>query len=115
MTIPANMPDIRCKICDTGILQKIKRYRMSGVVVVIGYILLIPSVIGILFSGYMFWETALHTNESSSSGLAAAGAVEVFSIGLAIAFLVGGLLGWLLIMKKEILQCNRCGAVVAAS
>jgi hypothetical protein len=29
--------------------------------------------------------------------------------------LVGALLGWLLAMKKRVLHCNQCGAVVLAS
>ena len=32
-----------------------------------------------------------------------------------ISCLVGGLLGWLLVMKKKVLQCKNCGAVIAAS
>lgn len=36
-------------------------------------------------------------------------------IGSAIASFVGGLLGWVLIMKKTVLQCSRCGLVLAAS
>jgi hypothetical protein len=45
-------------------------------------------------------------------GTAIAGGVSVV---FGIISLVGGLLGWLLIMKKKILQCTNCGAVVAAS
>jgi len=32
----------------------------------------------------------------------------------AICSFVGGIFGWLLVMKKDILQCSRCSAVVAA-
>ncbi|MEX1025577.1 MAG: hypothetical protein WD226_10935, partial [Planctomycetota bacterium] len=32
-----------------------------------------------------------------------------------VAFLTSGLLGWLLVMKKKVLQCSSCNAVVAAS
>ena len=38
-----------------------------------------------------------------------------FSVMIMIGSFVGGLLGWLLIMRKTVLQCFRCGAVVAAS
>lgn len=38
-----------------------------------------------------------------------------FAIGLGISSFVGGLLGWLLVMKKRVLQCSVCGAVVNAS
>lgn len=36
-------------------------------------------------------------------------------IGIALSSLVGGLIGWLLIMKKMVLMCTDCGATVAAS
>ena len=45
-----------------------------------------------------------------ASGLAAG-----IVIAIGIACFVGGLLGWLLVMKKRVLQCPVCGAVVNAS
>jgi hypothetical protein len=38
-----------------------------------------------------------------------------FAIALGIAFFVSGLLGWLLVMRKRVLQCSACGAVINAS
>jgi hypothetical protein len=38
-----------------------------------------------------------------------------FSVWFGIVSFVGGLLGWLLVMKKRVLQCSVCGAVVNAS
>ncbi len=38
-----------------------------------------------------------------------------FAIALGIACFVGGLLGWLLVMRKRVLKCSVCGAVVNAS
>jgi hypothetical protein len=38
-----------------------------------------------------------------------------FSIVLGVSSFVGGLLGWLLVMRKRVLQCDVCGAVVNAS
>ena len=40
---------------------------------------------------------------------------NAFFIGWGVAFFVSGLLGWLLLMKKRVLQCDVCGAVVNAS
>ncbi len=37
------------------------------------------------------------------------------SVLLAVMSLIGGLLGYLLVMKKKVLQCGTCGAVTAAS
>jgi len=38
-----------------------------------------------------------------------------FAITLGIASFVGGLLGWLLVMKKRVLRCSVCSATVNAS
>ncbi|MGH9583086.1 MAG: hypothetical protein ACRD4O_09150 [Bryobacteraceae bacterium] len=38
-----------------------------------------------------------------------------FAIVLGIGSFVGGLLGWLLVMRKRVLQCSLCRAVINAS
>ncbi len=38
-----------------------------------------------------------------------------FAIALGVASFVGGIIGWLLVMKKRVLQCSVCMAVVNAS
>ena len=40
---------------------------------------------------------------------------SISAVALGIASFVGGLLGWLLVMRKRILQCDVCGAIVNAS
>jgi hypothetical protein len=150
-------------------------FRMSGPAVVIGFILLIPSIIGICFGGLTMLLTVVgsaaapsgidsevqkvktrlislqvpsdivtdvgtgkHVEENRltpltdrqrsavleselkiSAAKAAPGLAACcgggFSVVIMIASFVGGLLGWLLIMRKTVLQCFRCGAVVAAS
>jgi hypothetical protein len=140
---------------------------MSGPVVVIGFILLIPSVLGMLFGILTLvgivaahsqipsmnpetrtrleaqqvpesvitqvaaskpieeaqltvltpqQQTAVRDAQLSVSARKAAPVVAggVFLFVIVMSF-VGGLLGWLLIMRKRVLQCTRCGAVVAAS
>lgn len=145
---------------------------MSGAVVFIGYIFLLPSVIGIVIATLMLvvsggattatldalktetkdklaragvsaaisdrvlaFETIPQTELSRfpeqqravvesaqlslSAGAVGAGAAGFLSGGasvcVGISAFVGGLLGWLLVMKKKVLQCNSCGAVLAAS
>jgi hypothetical protein len=201
-----------CKICDSGTLRLKKVHRLSGPAVAIGFILLIPSVLGMLSCAVMllafntsvgaalginangsghpyqsafdasfrrscarstrlrsqaegrfpsqqqieeYCECALSgykesgsttatvesctqrvndgsldtpspdvdalysgdTSNATNAGIITAVSVlgNAFFIGCGIAFFVSGLLGWLLVMKKRILQCDVCGAVVNAS
>ena len=101
-----------CKVCDRGSLIPTKKYRLSGPVVFIGYILLIPSVLGVLFCAFSFatLSALMQPGEETATGLAGG----IFII-LGIASFVGGLLGWLLVMKKKVLLCNSCGAAINAS
>ena len=160
-----------CQVCRNGELVKKKKYRMSMPVVIIGYILLIPSILGVLAGCMLFFVTGNATTNTTTeiedqvrvemqdagvpddvinavlssksialetSGLtdtqrtaitdaqnslaarsvgagAAAFVAGGFAITLSIIAFVGGLLGWLLVMKKQVLECNYCGAVIAAS
>lgn len=111
-------PSIRlpCKVCEQGTLLSKKVFRMSGPVVVIGYIFLIPSVIGILLSVLMFFgviaTSGSATDTASQAGIGLAAGVVIF---FGVASFAGGLIGWLLVMKKRVLQCSTCGATVNAS
>lgn len=163
---------IPCRVCDQGQLYQAKVYRLSGPAVTIGYILLIPSLLGIFLSlAFLIasWVGAISTATKLSpatieslnsagvptdiehrleeghpipqsdmvkltpkqrsavelanaelaasvagSGCAAACGTGLAGIGVVLSF-VGGLVGWILVMKKRVLQCNRCGATVAAS
>jgi hypothetical protein len=111
------MVEVRCKVCDAGTLLRRKKFRMSGPVVAIGYIFLIPSILGIIFSAFMLFTAASlphAANDVASADMATgiAGGVAIF---FGIASFVGGLIGWLLVMKKQVLECNTCKAVVSAS
>ena len=163
---------IPCKTCEVGRLKKRRRYRMSGVVVAIGYIMLLPSLLGMTLATMGLVATGTATQEvagslqreignkleavgvdasiidrvveggtvgsteqaalsdsqrsairearlSLAAGNAGAG-LGALVTGSAAVFvgvfsLVSGLLGWLLVMKKKVLQCNACGAVISAS
>lgn len=219
---PSSMPRstyLTCKVCDSGTLSSKTVFRMSGPVAAIGFILLVPSILGIIFSAFVFFgvnissalmffgiESAANTSDSippfqsdfdasfrkscavgvrqtnqevgyhasqqlieqycecslstfketgsettasqtclqkategtleplspdvdafysgnsPSRGLVAPVASLAtsvigsgYAIAIGIASFVGGLLGWLLVMRKRVLQCNVCGAVVNAS
>ena len=107
---------IKCIVCDEGILVKKEVYRMSIPVVIIGYLLLIPS---------MFCTCFFILGVGVSNLMAAFSDPDLFLITLftggftvlfiVIPIIVGSLLGWLLIMKKKILQCTCCEAIIPAS
>ncbi len=71
---------------------------MNGPVVAIGFILLIPSILGMLFGVLMLFATGVASSQT-------------FTFVIIMSF-VGCLLGWLLIMRKRVLQCALCDAVV---
>lgn len=160
-----------CQVCNQGNLVRKKKYRLSGPVVVIGYLFLIPSVLGMLLcllmlfiSGGAAGEThaitqsqirenlsavnipasyidkvvegqtltdseksslsneqqkaiaAAHLDISASrlgsaGGAFIAGGLSLFGF---VACFAGGFLGWLLTMKKKVLQCTSCQAILAA-
>lgn len=165
---------ITCKICDTGHLRPTTRYRLGGVVALIGYLVLVPSILGMFLGGAtcagsamtdtdratkVFAEThtrlvaagmpsaaadlllkmdeptrrdaisliedptmraevaeLARTHEVARSASSfATGVGAVAGTGTLVMSFVGGLLGWLLVMKKRLLQCSHCGATVAAS
>ena len=108
-----------CKICDRGTLMRRKIRRLSGPAVAIGYILLIPSILGMVGCAILLAVSLLAGVAGAAHGSAFAtafagiGAIAFVYIGI-LSF-VFGLVGWLLIMKKHILQCVYCGAVVDAA
>ncbi len=112
-----------CRTCGLGRLMKLSQYRLSLPVVVIGYFLLIPSAIGMLLSifGLVFYLIGAGSVVSQSATTEKGLAVLATTIGsgfflfLLVVSFVGGVFGWLLVMKKKVLQCSHCGAVVAAS
>jgi rubrerythrin len=112
-----------CRTCELGRLLKLNQYRMSLPVVIIGYFLLVPSAIGMLLNilGLIFYLIGAGSVVSQSATpdkgltvLATTLGSAFFLFFLVLSF-VGGVFGWLLIMKKKVLQCTHCGAVVAAS
>ena len=57
-------PPIICQTCNSGQLIPRRRYRMSGIVVFIGYLLLIPSIIGIAISVLMLFASGGATSQT---------------------------------------------------
>ena len=115
---------VQCKTCDSGQLHLNTNYRMSTPVVAIGYILLIPSILGMLVTLFMLVLMLVE-----SFGIPAANWLNplfvdwvrslpfpvIFFLCVGVSFFISGLVGWLLVMKKKVLRCSNCGATVAAS
>src|SRR5262249_42160733 len=99
----------RCRTCGVGLLQLEKKYRMSTPVVVIGYIILAPSVLFVI--ACLVTMIRISGSSYADGASMASGIVFLF----ALAGFVSGLVGWLLIMKKKVLCCKHCSAVVPAS
>lgn len=90
---------------------------MSDVVVTIGFLLLVPSLAG-MAAAFVLWAMTVAAAVRADVPAATAGVVlgATFTFGLAgIGAFVAGLLGWLLVMKKTVLQCDECDATTPAS
>lgn len=106
------------KVCDRGSLRRKRIYRFSAPIIVIGYILLIPAALGIIFGILMVAFIGIAGVATGEPGLGIAAFLSggTFILLLIIVpSLVSGLLGFLLILQKRILKCTSCGAVVDAS
>jgi hypothetical protein len=120
-------PTIQCSTCKQGILTRQRLYRLSTPVVVIGYILLVPSILGIALTVIVHGFLILMSLGSSAAGVAdqdpkiAASnsvltAISVLSAAFfVVMFFVAGLIGWLLVMRRTVLKCGHCGIALDAS
>jgi hypothetical protein len=104
---------VKCKVCDTGMLERKEVYRMSTFVVLVGWICLAPAILGMGISLFALLAVIVRAGSSADSPPVVVG--MSWAVLALIASLVSGLLGWLLTMKKRILQCDHCGAVIPAS
>lgn len=95
--------------------------KMSPVVVVIGWILALPSMLGVIIAIMMLFASVSAGHEVSAQAASqaeAAGAAIGAGLGVGMSMfigifsLVGGLLGYLLIMKKKVYKCVSCGFVM---
>jgi len=110
-----------CNACKTnGSMSTSRVPRFSSVVRIIGVILLIPSFLGIAFAALMLISTVMATSSmptaTSDAELAGRsigfGIGFLFSIVVGIVSLVGGLVGWLLLLNRNVWKCLRCGYIL---
>jgi len=170
---------IGCQVCGRGAMENRKLYRLSGPAVVVGWIFLVPSFLGMGFgllsvagcvammSDQQGHDSEVQTRRKQAESLMVNGGVPAIvrqkvletiplsdadfrsmnaaqtsiahdalqlllkpteaqsrvvagsMVGFAgtlffIASFVGGLLGWILTMKKRVLQCRTCKATISA-
>lgn len=100
---------IDCALCGRGELVRRAPYRFSGPVIVIGYLIVVPSVVLALFS--LIGGLGLTGNEAAG---VLGGFLGMNMMCSAVGFFISSLLGWFCIMKKKVLKCTACGAETAA-
>ena len=108
-----------CKSLSSMVATKVARF--GGVVRVIGVILLIPSFIGLAIAALFFISTLIATanvmptaqSEPEQAGAAIGFAIGFgFSVFIGVCSLVGGLLGWLLLLNRKVYRCLHCGFII---
>lgn len=113
---------VDCTACKSEkTMEAVKIKRFEGVVRFIGWVIVIPSAIGAFFSfiGALFTFLAAGTagtavvSEAEAVSVALAASTGIgFFVFIGICSITGGLLGWLLIMKKKVYKCTICGFVI---
>ena len=117
MSNVTNAPRLNCQACGgQHTMQPTQVSKMSPVVIVIGWLIAIPSILGVLFACLIFvagFIGAGSVDPATEGAAAGAGAAMVLSGGTAacmgISSLISGLVGYLLIMKKKVWKCGQCG------
>jgi len=108
-----------CKKEKAMVATKVSK--MSPIVIFIGWILTIPSIFGVLLAVLLFFSS-ISAGSTVSSQAASAAEVTGAAIGtglgigvsvfIGVTSLIGGLLGYLLIMKKKVYKCGVCGFIL---
>ena len=111
-----------CKACnERASMSPTKVPRFSGVVRTIGGILLVPSFIGFAIAAVFLISTLVMTadvmssatNETQQTAAALGSAIGIgFSLVVGVVSLVSGLLGWLLLLKRNVYKCVKCDSII---
>ncbi len=108
-----------CKSETTMTPTKIRRF--NTILRIIGYIIVIPSLLGVAVALIMFFSVIQVSSETMSTiqtDAERAGAAIGTGIGFGMSIfmgatsLIGGLIGWLLLMRKKVFKCIKCGFVL---
>lgn len=115
----ASAVEPRCHLCQAGRMVQRKIHVMPWPVVVIGYLFLIPSFLGMAFWASFALMTAAEAGVFSQRSQAFAVGWGVVGVGVSGVWIVlcfmAGLFGYLLVMRRRKLQCTLCRATWSAS
>jgi hypothetical protein len=111
-----------CSACKTeSSMEATTIPKFNTILRIIGFVIVVPSVLGMIMALIMFISTGNATSElmsASQNNAELAGTAIGASIGYGFAIffgissLVGGLIGWLLLMKKKVYKCLNCGFIL---
>jgi hypothetical protein len=103
---------IDCHACKlTGGMEKDTIKKFSGLLLVIGFIIAIPSAIGMAIAVFGLIGAVLV--DVKNAGNTAATPIAIFiSLFIFCTSLIGGGIGWFLLSSKKVFRCTRCGYVI---
>ena len=102
---------LNCQSCNTEksmIATKVSKF--GGIVKLIGWLIAIPSALGVVICIISAFMVAGQPGDSQADQVGKGGAEVVFFF-LGGVSLVGGLIGWILISKKKVFKCTVCGSI----
>jgi len=99
---------INCPTCgQTDSMEKTSVHKFNMILRLIGLLIVAPSCLGIFLGGRLFIQAGQMVGSETAIGVAALTAIFVMG-----ASLVGGLIGWLLLMNKKVFKCSVCGFIL---
>ena len=108
-----------CNACKSkNSMKATKIPKFNTILRIIGFIIVIPSVLGVFLAILMFISTTTGILGSMSATQSNTGAAIFSTIGFSVSFffgcssLVGGIIGWVLLMKKKVYKCFNCGFIL---
>jgi len=97
-----------CGACHVGRMSATKVPRFGAILRFIGYLIVIPSLLVIAYAAFICVMLVSNLKLSSES-LLVSGVIMLWSMGVA---LVSGVVGWILLTKRKVFLCSRCGYVL---
>lgn len=106
-----------CSACKSkASMEATKIPKFNTILRIIGFIIVIPSVLGIIMAILMFVISVIGPLEglSKTQSNAEVGMVSIFGFSLffGCSSLVGGVIGWFLIAERKVYKCINCGFIL---